>query len=79
MRRMVVLNLIIFAGFVFEGMAFAQTRDDIDLYKICSHCGMNRGSFDFSRMLIEYADGTIAAGCSSSIYSSRSAATPWSR
>jgi copper chaperone NosL len=49
---------------VFTGMAFAQTKEDIHLYKTCKHCGMDRGMFDFSRMLIEYNDGTNAAFCS---------------
>ncbi len=61
---MYVLDLIMAGCLVFGGMAFAQTKDDIRQYKACIHCGMDRGSFDFSRMLIEYDDGTIAAVCS---------------
>jgi copper chaperone NosL len=65
MKKMFVLNLAaMLVCFVFGGMAFAQTKDDIHLHKACSHCGMDRGSFDFSRILIEYGDGTVVAVCS---------------
>jgi copper chaperone NosL len=64
MRRMHVLKLIMVAGLMFVGTAFAQTKEDMGLHKTCIHCGMDRSSFDFSRMLIEYADGTTAAVCS---------------
>ena len=49
---------------MFVGSAFAQTRDDIHLHKECKYCGMDRGMFDFTRMLIEYDDGTTVALCS---------------
>lgn len=64
MRMMPVLNLIMLVCLVSGGVAFAQAKDDISLHKSCSHCGMDRGSFDFSRMLIEYDDGTFGAVCS---------------
>ena len=48
--------------FIFGGMVYAQ--DDINLHKTCSHCGMDRGVYNYSRMLIEYDDGTVAATCS---------------
>jgi len=65
MKKVYVVNLVIAVCFVFVGLAFAElAKDDISAHKGCSHCGMDRGSFDFSRMLIEYGDGTIAAVCS---------------
>ena len=38
--------------------------NDIEANKSCAYCGMDRGMFSHSRMLIEYDDGTIAATCS---------------
>jgi copper chaperone NosL len=64
MRKIYVLNLLTVVCLVLEGMAFAQTKDDINLHKQCRHCGMDRLSFDFSRMLIEYEDGSVSAVCS---------------
>lgn len=63
MKRMHVLLAAV--CFVFAGLtAFAGSGEDIQLHKECKYCGMNRGSFDFSRMLIEYDEGTVVAVCS---------------
>jgi copper chaperone NosL len=64
MRRTAILGLALAAFLLLGGTALAGTRDDIDQHKSCSHCGMDRGAFDFSRMLIEYDDGTLVAVCS---------------
>jgi copper chaperone NosL len=51
--------------FVVVGLTQAQPlADDIAAQKACKYCGMDRGMYDFSRMLIEYADGTSAGFCS---------------
>jgi nitrous oxide reductase accessory protein NosL len=41
---------------------FAQ--DDIKQSPNCKYCGMDRQKFDFSRMLIEYEDGSSIGVCS---------------
>jgi copper chaperone NosL len=64
MKRIAVLILITAAFFIFGTGALAQTGNDATLHKACSFCGMDRGQFDFSRMLIEYDDGSVAASCS---------------
>jgi nitrous oxide reductase accessory protein NosL len=64
MKKMYILNFVLVVCFIFGGMAYAQTNDDVNLHKACRHCGMDRGSFNFSRMLIEYDDGTVNAVCS---------------
>ncbi|GFE61163.1 nitrous oxide reductase accessory protein NosL [Geobacter sp. AOG2] len=37
---------------------------DVKLHGDCAYCGMNRGKFAHSRMLITYADGKSTATCS---------------
>jgi copper chaperone NosL len=65
MKKMYVAALAIALGFIVGGFTYAeQMADDIAVHKACKFCGMNRGMYDFSRMLIEYADGTSAAFCS---------------
>jgi nitrous oxide reductase accessory protein NosL len=64
MRKIYILNLVAVVCLFFGGFAFADIKEDIALHKQCRHCGMDRGSFDFSRMLIEYDDGTVSAVCS---------------
>ncbi len=64
MKRMYVPSLVMTVCLLFVGFASAQTKDDVHLHKECKLCGMDRGMFDFSRMLIEYDDGSIAAVCS---------------
>lgn len=57
--HMAVISLLLFSG-----IGYGQNREDIHLQKECRYCGMDRGSFDFSRMLIGYDDGTTTAICS---------------
>ena len=44
--------------------ALAAPPADVAQSAACSHCGMNRGTFSHSRMLIEYEDGSRVATCS---------------
>ena len=45
-------------------MTTASAQDDIKQSPSCKHCGMDRQKFDYSRMLIEYEDGTSTGVCS---------------
>ena len=64
MKRLSIL-LIIMPVFLFFGITvLAQTADDVSTHKACTLCGMDRGQFNFSRMLIKYEDGPITAFCS---------------
>lgn len=38
--------------------------DDTTIHPACVHCGMDREKFNYSRMLIEYADGKSVGVCS---------------
>ncbi|MGE5237876.1 MAG: nitrous oxide reductase accessory protein NosL [Chloroflexota bacterium] len=42
----------------------AYAEDDIVRHPACLHCGMDREAFNYSRMLVEYTDGTSAGTCS---------------
>jgi nitrous oxide reductase accessory protein NosL len=42
----------------------AVAQDDVKQSPSCKYCGMDRQKFDFSRMLIEYDDGTSVGVCS---------------
>jgi copper chaperone NosL len=56
---------IVVAVLVFGVLAVTVfALDDIKQSPSCKHCGMDRQKFDFSRMLIEYEDGTSIGVCS---------------
>ena len=42
----------------------ASAGDDIDAHRSCIHCGMDRKAYGFSRMLVQYEDGTAVGVCS---------------
>jgi nitrous oxide reductase accessory protein NosL len=58
------------AGVFFIGLLLclsgtaAFAGDDIDTHRSCAFCGMDRKAYGFSRMLIQYEDGTEAGVCS---------------
>jgi copper chaperone NosL len=53
------------AALVFGVLAVtAFALDDITQSPSCKHCGMDRQKFDFSRMMIEYEDGSSTGVCS---------------
>ncbi len=64
MFRRSAIYLIVAISVVFAVTAVAQTKDDVQHHKECKYCGMDRGKFDFTRMLIVYDDGTSVAVCS---------------
>jgi copper chaperone NosL len=41
-----------------------ETHNDIDQHRSCANCGMDRKAYGFSRMLVQYQDGTVAGACS---------------
>ncbi len=40
------------------------TQNDIDDHRSCGNCGMDRKAYGFSRMLVQYEDGTVVGTCS---------------
>ena len=47
-----------------QSAAPAAVGNDVKTYVECKYCGMNREKFSFSRVLIEYDDGTVMGLCS---------------
>lgn len=45
-------------------VAAPAAGNDVKTYAECKYCGMNREKFAFSRILIEYDDGTVMGLCS---------------
>ena len=68
MKNIFVFVLAIVATFAFAAICpptvCADGQNDIVQHKQCKHCGMSRENFDYSRMLIEYSDGTVVPVCS---------------
>jgi copper chaperone NosL len=60
MKRSLVLAVILCLSLA----TFVFAQDDIAKHKSCKYCGMDREKFAFSRVLIEYEDGTAVGTCS---------------
>jgi copper chaperone NosL len=60
MKRSIVLAVILCLSLA----TFVFAQDDIAKHKSCKYCGMDREKFAFSRVLIEYEDGTAVGTCS---------------
>jgi len=43
---------------------FTFAEDDIKDHRSCNNCGMDRKAYGFSRMLVQYEDGTVVGACS---------------
>jgi nitrous oxide reductase accessory protein NosL len=54
------LSLLILGATVWTAVA----QNDIDDYRSCAHCGMDRKGYGYSRMLVVYGDGGKVGVCS---------------
>jgi len=61
-KKHLILTLLMIIGLA-TALPAAATNDITD-HVSCQYCGMNRDKFGFSRMLIEYDDGTSVGLCS---------------
>ena len=61
-KTTLLLGLSLAVLLLLAGLGFAET--DIEKHKSCTYCGMNRGQFAQSRMIITYSDGSEVALCS---------------
>jgi len=62
MKKMRLILFLPVLANIFWGLPGAQ--DDIEKNPSCRLCGMDREKFNYSRVLIEYNDGSITATCS---------------
>lgn len=60
MRKFFLVGTLLIA---MAGLVFASEAD-IDKHRSCGYCGMDRGKFAHSRMLVTYEDGSSAGVCS---------------
>jgi copper chaperone NosL len=62
MKRLSILAVAILICISMSTLALAQ--EDVKKHPSCKYCGMDRGKFAHSRVLIEYEDGTVEPMCS---------------
>jgi len=62
MKRQILSVLLVTSLLFIAGVAFGH--EDCQTQPKCKYCGMDREKFDFSRMLVEYDDGTMLGTCS---------------
>ena len=62
MRKLFLALSFIVLSLLFTGALFAQ--EDVKAHPFCKYCGMDREKFAFSRVLIDYDDGTNVGTCS---------------
>jgi copper chaperone NosL len=55
---------IIIAALLFFAASVVPAEEDIDAHRSCIHCGMDRKAYGFSRMLVQYEDGSSVGLCS---------------
>ena len=58
--RLCLLSLLFLCSFA----GYLQAEDDIAAQRRCSHCGMDRKAYGYSRMVVQYSDGTNSGVCS---------------
>jgi copper chaperone NosL len=63
-RKKAVIALAAALVFGILAMVVFAQQNDITQSPSCKYCGMDRQKFDFSRMLIEYEDGSSMGVCS---------------
>ncbi|EKD35658.1 MAG: hypothetical protein ACD_75C01826G0004 [uncultured bacterium] len=60
MKRFTLVSILILA---LASIVFAAAAD-IEKHPTCTYCGMDRAKYAYSRILIEYDDGTSFGACS---------------
>ncbi|OGW35935.1 MAG: hypothetical protein A2X58_12185 [Nitrospirae bacterium GWC2_56_14] len=55
-----LVTMLLFNNTVLAG----ETQKDINDHRSCGYCGMDRKAYGFSRMLVQYEDGTVVGTCS---------------
>ncbi len=61
---MISKNTLLLFGVILFLSAAAVAADDIEQHRSCAQCGMDRKAYGYSRMVIQYEDGSTAGVCS---------------
>jgi nitrous oxide reductase accessory protein NosL len=64
MRRFGIVTAFASALALFFGVQAVAADRDIEKIPSCQYCGMDREKFSTTRMIVEYANGTIIGTCS---------------
>ncbi len=64
MPREMITATIFLLAMAFGGLSGVEGQEDVLKDPSCKFCGMDRGKFSKTRMLIEYEDGTTVGTCS---------------
>ena len=64
MNRWQLGFLAVVLFFLHGHSALAQGQEDVQRHPSCKHCGMDREHFAYSRMLVQYSDGSEVGTCS---------------
>ena len=62
-QRFVVVSILVVVLFCMAGRG-ALAQSDIEDHRSCAYCGMDRKAYGYSRMLIQYEDGSVTGVCS---------------
>jgi copper chaperone NosL len=63
MKKVIICFLSVMLVFL-AGSSIVLAQEDVDTYSSCKYCGMKRGMFSHSRMLLTYDDGSKLGTCS---------------
>jgi copper chaperone NosL len=64
MKKIVSISLGLVLCVALASLAYAQKAPDVQNAPSCKLCGMDRDQFGYSRVLIEYDDGSTFGACS---------------
>ena len=64
MKKQIICGCLMMVFLSAGILAFAHAHEDISATPSCKYCGMDRHAFAYSRMVIEYDDGTSVGVCS---------------
>ncbi len=64
MKKGVFFGVLFSCLLAIAGAGIVSGANDIEKEPACKYCGMDRGKFDFSRMLVIYDDGSELGTCS---------------
>jgi len=64
MKKSLLVVILLSGVLLAAGRTTAFAQDDIAEHRSCENCGMDRKAYGFSRMLIQYEDGSAVGVCS---------------